>query len=166
MPPRFTYWTIILDGGPTAFRAADREELLPTLKQLQSRHPDAVLRWFARGKLWNSPEEMREHARLKRSGSLYRERGPDWRPGSGKGDASFPVRPKKLPSPSRPREERRQGRPERPPREEPERPEKGGPRGPASGGWKSRPPRFDSRQRRPYRPTGGSRRGGGGRGRP
>ena len=42
MPPRHTYWTIILEGKPTAFRAATQDELLPTLKQLQARHPDAV----------------------------------------------------------------------------------------------------------------------------
>src|SRR5512138_1299171 len=59
MPPRFTYWTIILDGQPTAFRAAEREALLPTLKQLQSKNPDAVLKWFAHGKVWDSPEEAR-----------------------------------------------------------------------------------------------------------
>jgi hypothetical protein len=160
MPPRFTYWTIILDGGPTAFRAAEREELLPTLKQLQSRHPDAVMKWFARGRLWSSPEEMREHARVRRTGTLYRDRGPDWRPGGTHRDPRDRFKKK-------PREERRQGRPERPAPEGREGPAKREPRGPAPGGWKGRPPRFDSRERRPYRPTGGSRRGGGGgKGRP
>ena len=172
MPPRFTYWTIILDGGPTAFRAAEREELLPTLKQLQSRHPDAVLKWFARGRLWSSPEEMREHARLKRTGTLYRDRGPDWRPGGTHRDPRDRFkkkpreggRPERPDRPERPARAERPGRPERPAPEGRERRE---PRGPASGGWKGGPPRFDSRQRRPYRPTGGSRRGGGGgRGRP
>ena len=52
MPPRHTYWTIILEGKPTAFRAHTQEELLPTFKQLQARHPDAVMKWFARGRLW------------------------------------------------------------------------------------------------------------------
>jgi hypothetical protein len=41
MPPRHHYWTIILEGKPTAFRAHTEDELLPTLRQLQSRHPDA-----------------------------------------------------------------------------------------------------------------------------
>ena len=36
MPPRHTYWTIILEGKPTTFRAHTQEELLPTLRQLQS----------------------------------------------------------------------------------------------------------------------------------
>ena len=59
MPPRFAYWTIIVEGKPTAFRAQLREELIPTFKQLQSKHPDAVMMWFARGRLWTSPEEAR-----------------------------------------------------------------------------------------------------------
>ena len=42
MPPRHHYWTIILEGKPTAFRAHTQEELIPTLRQLQARHPDAV----------------------------------------------------------------------------------------------------------------------------
>ena len=41
MPPRHAYWTIILEGKPTAFRAHTQEELLPTFKQLQAQHPDA-----------------------------------------------------------------------------------------------------------------------------
>src|SRR5512136_3072710 len=59
MPPRFAFWTIILDNQPTAFRARERETLLPTLRQLQSRNPDAAMKWFARGRLWESPEEAR-----------------------------------------------------------------------------------------------------------
>ena len=60
MPPRHTYWTIIYGNQPTAFRSATAEELLPTLRQLQSKHPDAIMMWFARGRLWRSPEEARE----------------------------------------------------------------------------------------------------------
>ena len=54
MPPRFAYWTIIVEGKPTAFRAQDRDDLVPTFKQLQRKHPDAVMMWFARGRLWPS----------------------------------------------------------------------------------------------------------------
>lgn len=79
MPPRHTYWTIILEGKPTAFRAHSEEELLPTLKQLQTRHPEAVMRWFARGKLWHSQEEERL-ARATRD-ATREKRGRDWRPG-------------------------------------------------------------------------------------
>src|SRR5687767_15709056 len=77
MPPRFAYWTIIVEGKPTAFRAQDRDELVPTFKQLQGKHPDAVMMWFARGRLWASPDEQRaaEH----RGGTERRK--PDWRPG-------------------------------------------------------------------------------------
>ena len=86
MPPRFVYWTIIFGGQPTAFRAGTREELLPTFKQIQSKHPDAQLRYFARGKLWYSDEEAR--AALVRERFEKRERprptGPRPRPGQWK----------------------------------------------------------------------------------
>ena len=82
MPPRHVYWTIIAGGQPTAFRAAEREELLPTLKQLQSRHPDAVMMWFARGKLWPTKEAAEFTLRQEhRGGTGGERRGKDWRPG-------------------------------------------------------------------------------------
>ena len=59
MPPRHTYWTILFGNKPTAFRSATQEELLPTFKQIQAKHPDAVMMWFARGRLWRSEEESR-----------------------------------------------------------------------------------------------------------
>jgi hypothetical protein len=74
---RFVYWTILLGTEPTAFRASTREELLPTLKQVQRQHPEAVLRWFARGRVWESEEQEREA----RSQSQRKSRGHDWRPG-------------------------------------------------------------------------------------
>src|SRR5690242_14812489 len=57
MPPRYSYWTILAGGLPTAFRAADRDDLLPTFQRIREKHPDAEMKWFARGKLWASPEE-------------------------------------------------------------------------------------------------------------
>jgi hypothetical protein len=84
MPPRFTYWTIILDGQPTAFRAAEREQLLPTLKQLQTKNPDAVLKWFAHGRVWESPEELwrlKAKARETARDAAAERRGRGWRPG-------------------------------------------------------------------------------------
>jgi hypothetical protein len=85
MPPRFAFWTIILDGQPTAFRAAEREQLLPTLKQLQAKNPDAVMKWFAHGRMWESPEELwqlRVKARAEaRDAAVGERRGRDWRPG-------------------------------------------------------------------------------------
>jgi hypothetical protein len=84
MPPRFTYWTIILDGKPTAFRAAERDQLLPTLKQLQSKNPAAVLKWFAHGRLWESPEEVWQvklKAREAAREATEERRSRSWRPG-------------------------------------------------------------------------------------
>lgn len=90
MPPRFAYWTIILDNAPTAFRARDQSELLPTLKQLQRTNPDATMRWFQNGKLWDSPEAVREakrqeylaRARPRRERRQTGEhRTREWRPG-------------------------------------------------------------------------------------
>ena len=74
MPPRFSYWTIIAGGLPTAFRAADREELLPTFTRLKQKQPDAEMKWFARGKLWASPDEARAHAARRRDDRWSDER--------------------------------------------------------------------------------------------
>ena len=38
MPPRYSYWTIIAGGLPTAFRAARRDELLPTFARILEKH--------------------------------------------------------------------------------------------------------------------------------
>ena len=75
MPPRYAYWTIIAGGLPTAFRATAREELLPTFQRIKEKHPDAQMKYFARGKLWESPEAARSAE--KRTGIRSR----DWRPG-------------------------------------------------------------------------------------
>jgi hypothetical protein len=84
MPPRYHYWTIILEGRPTAFRAHLQEELVPTLRQLQARHPDAVMKWFARGRLWENQEQERAEAMARRRPKNPRPlggRSRDWRPG-------------------------------------------------------------------------------------
>jgi hypothetical protein len=87
MPPRYAYWTIIAGGLPTAFRMAERDELLPTFRRIQERHPDAEMKYFARGKLWTSPEEARlamEARRAAGTRSDARSGGAarrDWRPG-------------------------------------------------------------------------------------
>ena len=60
MPPRFAYWTIILDGTPTSFRTKEREEILPLFNQLKAKNPTALLKWFSGGTLWDSPEQARE----------------------------------------------------------------------------------------------------------
>jgi len=78
MPPRYAYWTILIDNAPTAFRAADREDLQPTFVQLQRTNPNIIMKWFARGRLWNSPEEARAEAERPR---VTEKRGREWRPG-------------------------------------------------------------------------------------
>lgn len=101
MPPRFAYWTIIIDDAPTAFRAARIEDLLPTFQRLKSRHPSAVLKWFQSGRLWDSREEAREKLRAGYrpgpAGELIppdeaRRRGRDWRPGGAHRDPREPYR--------------------------------------------------------------------------
>jgi len=79
MPPRFAYWTILIDGNPTAFRAKEQEELLPTLNQLKKKNKDVVLRWFARGQLWDSPDAAL--LARQRPQNAPEKRNADWRPG-------------------------------------------------------------------------------------
>jgi hypothetical protein len=86
MPPRYSYWTIIAGGLPTAFRTADRDELLPTFRRIKDKHPDAEMKYFTRGRLWSSPEEARLAltARRTASGGARAGSGPrgrEWRPG-------------------------------------------------------------------------------------
>lgn len=78
MPPRFAYWTILIDNAPTAFRARDAQELLPTLNQLKRTNANVLLRWFSGGQLWDSPEAARDARRRPR---VVEKRGADWRPG-------------------------------------------------------------------------------------
>ncbi|MGE0124893.1 MAG: hypothetical protein AB7U25_18350, partial [Vicinamibacterales bacterium] len=90
MPPRYAYWTILVDGQPTAFRAAEIDELLPTLKRLQVKQPTAELKWFEKGRLWPSRDEARDLLRrgftVAPDGSVVPPadapaRGKGWRPG-------------------------------------------------------------------------------------
>jgi hypothetical protein len=60
MPPRHAYWTILIDDQPTAFRAHDPEELLPTLNRLREKNASANMKWFERGQLFDSREAARE----------------------------------------------------------------------------------------------------------
>ena len=97
MPPRYAYWTILAGGLPTAFRAADREDLLPTFRRLKEKHPDAEMKYFARGKLWSSPAEMREAEHgsgrdPRRTGPPGPRRGRDWRPGGEHRDPRQPFK--------------------------------------------------------------------------
>ena len=73
------FWMILVGGVPTAFRADDRDSLVPTLHQLQRKQADVTLRWFDRGRLWNSPAEARDSLTTERR--RPDKRGRDWRPG-------------------------------------------------------------------------------------
>ena len=46
MPPRYAYWTILIDNTPTSFRAREKEELLPTFQQLRRTNNDVVMQWM------------------------------------------------------------------------------------------------------------------------
>jgi hypothetical protein len=91
VPPRFAYWTILIDNSPTAFRAGEPDELLPTLAQLKRTNENVVLKWFARGRLWESRQEERDdfQQRKQRWSAAGRDgrrdqierRSKDWRPG-------------------------------------------------------------------------------------
>lgn len=60
MPPRYAYWTILVDEQPTAFRAGSLEDLLPTFNRLKEKSPSARMVWFQNGKIWNSRVEAQE----------------------------------------------------------------------------------------------------------
>jgi hypothetical protein len=79
VPPRFSYWTILIDGQATAFRARQQADLLPTLVQLRRTNPTAEMKWFARGRIWDSPAAATEAQTRKRRSA--EARSPDWRPG-------------------------------------------------------------------------------------
>jgi hypothetical protein len=79
MAKNFCCWVIVAGSQPTAFRSRSAEELLPTLVQLQRTQPDVTMKWFERGRLWETPVEAQEALAAKRQGP--RGRGRDWRPG-------------------------------------------------------------------------------------
>ena len=65
MPPRYAYWTIIVDNQPTAFRSGSQEELLPTFRRLKAKNDTAVMLWFQNGKLWPSRIDAQEAMRAR-----------------------------------------------------------------------------------------------------
>jgi hypothetical protein len=60
VPPRYAYWTILVDEQPTAFRAGSLEDLLPTFNRLKEKSPSVRMVWFQNGKIWNSRVEAQE----------------------------------------------------------------------------------------------------------
>ena len=141
MPPRYAYWTILIDQQPTAFRAKDREELLPTFAQLQRKNPDVVMKWFARGRLWDSPEQAQWSQR--NLPPVSERRGPEWRPGGKHEDPRA-----RFDKPKRERQERkpwenRGSREDQRPAPDAQRPE-------AKRPWTPRP----DGDRKPWKPKG------------
>jgi hypothetical protein len=65
MPPRYAYWTILVDEQPTAFRSGSQEELMPTFKRLQAKNATAKMMWWQNGKLWNSRLDAQEAMRAR-----------------------------------------------------------------------------------------------------
>ena len=98
MPPRCAYWTILIDHKPTAFRAREKEELQPTFFQLQRTNKDVVMKWFARGRLWETPEQAHEASR--KAKATKEKRGRDWRPGGQHKDPRDRFRKRLRPAPS------------------------------------------------------------------
>jgi hypothetical protein len=164
MPPRYAYWTILVDGQPTAFRAGMQDDLMPTFKRLKEKHPSAEMKWFQNGRLWTSrleaQESMRERGERGRQGDArqgggFRDRKREG-PAGDFGDRKRALRP-----------DRSVERPEWKPRGEAPRTKlEWSPKGDAParskserkpGGFKSsRPPtRFE--ERRPPRPRDGGR---------
>ncbi len=149
MPPRHAYWTILIGNAPTAFRAHDRGDLVPTFERLRQKQPDVTMKYFARGRLWESPEEARAEAMRRPPAET---RGRDWRPGGAHRDPRDRFKAK-------PDRRRADGpRPERPAGDEPR------------GGWSpkrkpfAKPPAFGKAQPfgkpKPYgkaKPSGASR---------
>lgn len=74
-------WVIVSGASPTAFRSRYRDDLVPTLKQLQRTQPDTRLLWFERNRFWDSPEAARAALAAYRSNKKAPDRGTDWRPG-------------------------------------------------------------------------------------
>ena len=79
MPAPHAFWVIVDGTTPTSFRAKHREDLVPTLTQLQRTQPAVVLRWFDRGQLWESPIAARDALKAQRR--MRPDRPPSWRPG-------------------------------------------------------------------------------------
>jgi hypothetical protein len=172
MPPRFAYWTILIDNKPTAFRAAKREELQPTFAQLKRTNADVTMKWFARGRLWDDPEQAQWAGR--NANRPQEQRGRDWRPGGNHRDprAQFDRRqtkhtgeapPRKRDRPAPPRDAERRPAPRdasapRPPHTGGKRPFA---RKPARAPWQRdrQPSAAHGRDRRPWKrnPDGGAR---------
>lgn len=149
MPPRYAYWTILAGGLPTAFRAAERADLLPTFNRIKGKHPDAEMKWFARGQLWTSPEESLADLQRARA-----RRDRDWRPGGDHRDPRQAFKTTRKRDDARRDKAARQSRPpEKParesgPREQPARNARRREQ-PAQDAWRREPTARDTGHRAP-----------------
>jgi len=101
VPPRYVYWTIIVDGQPTAFRSGSLEDIMPTFNRLKEKQPTAELKWFQHGKLWPSRHDAQDFMRAR--GDRGRERDPrqSGDRGSGIGDQGSGTRDQGTDRPER-----------------------------------------------------------------
>lgn len=74
MPPRYAYWTIIVDGQPTAFRSGSLEDIQPTFNRLKAKNPTAELKWWQNNQLWPTRKDAQEFMQAR--GARGRERDP------------------------------------------------------------------------------------------
>jgi len=163
---RHAYWVILVGATPTAFRSSTRDVLVPTWRQLQGTQSDVTLRWFERGRLWESPEAARFGMRAKPE---TEKRRPDWRPGGNHRDprARFELTRDQKRARFKDRARRTREEPPAggsastpPPPDAPHQPDR--PRKPWSKPWSSdRPPRRPWQRPKNERPKDG--RGPGGR---
>lgn len=139
----FRCWVIVAGSQPTAFRARQPEDLLPTLRQLQRTQPDVDLKWFERGRLWPSPEAAAQALKERRGEPAARGRG--WRPGGEHKDprAKYDI----------PRDEKRARFKKRLIGRKPREGETGSPFSRPSGKGHSSGSSSDSSPRPPYRPS-------------
>lgn len=117
MPPRYAYWTILVDEQPTAFRAGAQEDLMPTFKRLKEKHPSARMVWFQNGKVWNSrldaQEAMRARGEMGRRGDArqYPRQPAADRPDSREPSGKLTWTPKSQAPRSKPRVDRPEWKP-------------------------------------------------------
>ena len=97
MPPRYAYWTILVDEQPTAFRASSQEDLMPTFNRLKEKNPSAKMMWWQNGKLWPSRLDAQE--------AMY-ARGEMGRRGDARQAGGFRDRHRESGRDRQPREER------------------------------------------------------------
>jgi hypothetical protein len=89
MPPRYAYWTILVDDAPTAFRSGSKEELLPTFNRLKEKHASAVMMWWQNGKLWPSRIDAQEAMRARGEIGRRNDTRQSWKPRSDERPKSF-----------------------------------------------------------------------------